>query len=205
MILIIFLLIGLLIGLFVGQQWIYSKNLGEALVANRLEQLRGLHVLVNNVTLPTEDGTTQIDHILLTETGIFIIETKHYSGWIFGDPHNAKWTQVIYKMKNRFKNPLHQNYLHIKTVQSLFKLPESIYTGIAVFTGSAEFKTKLGPNVLYLNQLLSFIEQPHEKVLDERQMAYIVGRIEMKRLPRSRETDEYHQNYVRSKIRRRTH
>jgi len=69
-----------------------------------------------------------------------------------------------------------------------------------VFTGSAELRTDLGSNTILLDQLLGFIEQHRETVLDERQMAYVVGRIEMKRLGRSTETDEYHVNYVRSKI-----
>jgi len=176
--------------------------MGEALVVNTLEKLNGLHVLINNVTLPTENGTTQIDHILITEAGIFIIETKHYTGWILGNPRDDKWTQTIYRKKSRFQNPLHQNYLHIKTVQALFKLPESAFIGVVVFTGDAEFKTDLGPSVISLNQLRGFVEQRREKVLDERQMAYVVGRIEMKRLGRSSETDEYHLNYVRSKISR---
>jgi hypothetical protein len=50
--------------------------------------------------------------------------------------------------------------------------------------------------------LLGFVQQPWETVLDERQMAYVVGRIEMKRLRRSLETDEYHLNYVRGRISR---
>jgi len=199
---IILLFVGLVVGVLVGQQLAIRKNIGEAIVANRLAGLNGLHVLINNVTLPTENGTTQIDHILLTEAGIFVIETKHYSGWIFGNPHDDRWTQVIYRKKSRFQNPLHQNYLHLKTVQALFKLPESAFIGVVVFTGGAEFKSDLGPNVILLDQLLGFVERPHDKVLDERQMAYVVGRIEMKRLERSRETDEYHLNHVRSKISR---
>jgi hypothetical protein len=203
MIAILCLFVGLIIGTFVGRQLLLNKNMGEALVANTLSNLNCLHVLINNVTLPTENGTTQIDHILLTEAGIFVIETKHYSGWIFGNPHDDRWTQVIYRRKSRFQNPLHQNYLHLKTVQALFKLPESAFIGVVVFTGEAEFKSDLGPNVILLDQLLGFVERPHDKVLDERQMAYVVGRLEMKRLERSRETDEYHLNYVRSKISRR--
>jgi hypothetical protein len=203
MIPILCLLVGLIIGTIVGRQLLLRHNLGEALVANTLERLNGLHVLINNVTLPTENGTTQIDHILITEAGIFIIETKHYTGWIFGDPRDHKWTQVIYRKKSHFQNPLMQNYGHIKTVQALFKLPESAFVGVVVFTGDAEFKTDLGPNVILLDQLRGFIEQRREKVLDERQMAYVVGRIEMKRLGRSKETDEYHLNYVRSRISRR--
>jgi hypothetical protein len=95
---------------------------------------------------------------------------------------------------------LKQNYGHLKTVQSLFKLPESAFIGVVVFTGDAEIKTNVGPNVIQLNQLLDFIEQRREPVLDERQMAYVVGRLEMKRLRRSLETDEYHLNYVRKKV-----
>ena len=193
---------GLIVGVAVRQQLQQRKNTGEALVANTLARLNSLNVLINNVTLPTEKGTTQIDHILITEAGLFIIETKHYAGWILGNPHDAKWTQVIYRVKNRFQNPLFQNYGHVKTVQALFKLPENAFINVVVFTGSAEFRTDLGPNVILLDQLLGFIEQRREKILDERQMAYAVGRIEMKRLGRSHETDEYHLNHVRNKISR---
>jgi hypothetical protein len=196
---------GLIVGVMVGRQLLLNKNMGEALVANVLEKLNGSHVLINNVTLPTGDETTQIDHILITEAGLFIIETKHYAGWILGNPRDDRWTQVIYRKKSRFRNPIMQNYGHIKTVQALFKLPESAFFGVVVFTGNAEFKTDLGPGVILLDQLTGFIESRREKVLDERQMTYVVGRIEMKRLDRSRETDEYHVNYVRNKISRRVH
>lgn len=189
-------------GIAVGRSILVSRNMGEALVANTLAQLSCPYVLLNNVTLPTEAGTTQIDHILITESGIFIIETKHYTGWILGDPDDSHWTQVIYRKKSRFRNPLRQNYGHMKTVQSLFKLPDTSFQGLVVFTGDAEFKTQLGPEVIHLHELLGFVQRPWETVLDERQMAYVVGRIEMKRLRRSLETDEYHLNYVRSRISR---
>ena len=203
MISILCLFVGLIIGVVLGRQFLLNRNLGEAMVANRLANLNGLHALINNVTLPTEDGTTQIDHILVTEAGLFIIETKHYSGWILGNPRDNFWTQVIYRKKSRFRNPLLQNYGHIKTVQALFKLPESAFRGVVVFTGSAEFKTDLGPDVIFLDQLMGFIEQKKAKVLDERQITYVVGRIEMKRLGRSSETDEYHLNNIQRKIGRR--
>ena len=194
--------VGVVIGLVAGRFLLVNGNLGEAKVANTLSRLSHPHVLLNNVTLPTDSGTTQIDHILVTESGLFIIETKHYQGWILGRPRDDYWTQVIYRKKSRFRNPLLQNYGHVKTVQSLFKLPESAFTGLVVFSRDAEFKSDLGSQVIRLNQLLEFVEHRHGAVLDERQMAYVVGRIEMKRLRRSLETDEYHLNYVRQKISR---
>ncbi len=66
--------------------------------------------LLKNVTLPTEDGTTQIDHIIVLQYGIFVIETKNMKGWIFGEEHQRTWTQKIYKHTSKFQNPLHQNY-----------------------------------------------------------------------------------------------
>jgi hypothetical protein len=194
--------VGVVIGLAAGRFLLVPRNLGEAMVANTLSQLSRPHVLLDNVTLRTERGTTQIDHILVTENGLFIIETKHYRGWILGRPSDDYWTQVIYRKKSRFRNPVRQNYGHLRAVQSLFKLPESAFTGLVVFTGDAEFKSDLGPQVIRLSQLLEFVEHRQGAALDEQKMTYVVGRIEMKRLRRSLETDEYHLNYVRQRISR---
>ena len=58
--------------------------------------------LFKNVTLPTEKGTTQIDHIIVSKYGIFVIETKNMKGWIFGDIHQKTWTQKIYQYSTFF-------------------------------------------------------------------------------------------------------
>jgi hypothetical protein len=135
--------------------------------------------------------------------GIFVIETKHYDGWIFGDPRECSWVQVIYRKKSRFQNPVRQNYGHVKALQSLFSLPEENFFPVVVFTGAAEFKTDMGPNVIRLKELIAWLTAQRPVIFDERKMAYVVGRLEMKRLRRSLETDEYHLNYVRGKVARR--
>jgi hypothetical protein len=196
--------IAALLGFCAGRQALMPKSIGEALLANAVEaKFSQPHYLLNNVTLPKESGTTQIDHILVAATGIFVIETKHYQGWIFGDPKKPKWTQVIYRKKRQFQNPVHQNYGHLKTVQELFNLPELNFFSVVVFTGDAEFKTELGPNVFNLPKFLEWLSLNRPQVFDERKMAYILGRIEMQRLRWSRETDEYHLNHVRVKLARR--
>ena len=193
-------IVGSAVGFFAGRFLLVNQNIGEALVANALSRLTIPQVLINNVTLPAVNGTTQIDHLLVTEHGLFVVETKHYKGWLFGRPNDDYWTQTIYRKRSRFRNPLLQNVGHVKTVQALFKLPESAFIGVVVFTGEAEFKSDLGPQVIHLADLLEFVGRDRQKVLDERQIAYVVGRIEMERLRRSLETDEYHLNYVRRKI-----
>ena len=180
---------------------LHRQNEGEARLAATIhDHFRQPHILLNNVTLPTAEATTQIDHILITTTGIFVIETKHYAGWIFGGPQDRQWTQTIHRKKSRFQNPLRQNYGHVKTLQSLFDLPEKHFHSVVVFTADAQFKTNLGPNVLYLSGLVPFLTSARPVLFDEPKMAYIVGRIEMKRARRSLETDEYHINHLRDRF-----
>jgi hypothetical protein len=190
-----------LIGFIAGRSIASRHNVGEALVANIISDgLQRPHLLVNNVTLPIGENTSQIDHVLVTDTGIFVIETKHYTGWIFGDPHAHQWTQVIYRKKFKFLNPLRQNHGHLKALQALFNLPANAFFSLVVFTGDAEFKADLGPHVIKFPQLLEHLRAERPVLFDERRMTYIVGRIEMKRMRRSIETDEYHLNLVRERI-----
>lgn len=202
-----FLLLGMVafaLGIWAGQEALFRKDSGEVLVADAINAgFRRPHLLLNDLTLETDHGTAQIDHVLVADTGIFVIETKHYSGWIFGGPNDSRWTQVIYKWKSRFMNPIHQNYGHLKALQALFTLPESAFIPVVVFTGKAEFKTDVGPGVVKLPQLLGVLSADRPVIFDERKMAYIVGRLEMKRLRRSIETNEYHQDFVRRRIQER--
>ena len=47
--------------------------------------LKSAHYIdLNNVTIPTPRGTTQIDHVIVSRYGIFVVESKNMSGWIFG-------------------------------------------------------------------------------------------------------------------------
>lgn len=70
--------------------------------------LRGLseeYTVLNDVILPTQAGTTQINHIVVSPYGVFDIETKNYKGWIFGGVKSTQWTQNIYGRKSNFMNP----------------------------------------------------------------------------------------------------
>jgi hypothetical protein len=76
---------------------------------------------LHDLMLPTLDGTTQIDHVIVSRFGLFVIETKDLTGWIFGGERSRRWTQVIFGKRYRFQNPLQQNYKHLKAVE---KTPE---------------------------------------------------------------------------------
>jgi ABC-type branched-subunit amino acid transport system ATPase component len=81
--------------------------------------------------------------------------------------------------------------------------PSEAFFSIVVFTGEAELKSEFGPAVLRLNELVPYLSCNRPVIFDERKMADIVGRIEMKRKRRSLETDEYHLDSVRRRIERR--
>ena len=97
------------------------------------------YYLIKDVTLLTDDGTTQIDHIIVSRYGVFVIETKNMKGWIFGSANQKTWTQKIYKHTHKFQNPLHQNYKHVKTLEALLDIPSSAIHSLVVFVGDSRF------------------------------------------------------------------
>ena len=102
-------LIGYLLGRYRSHRY---QNSGEALVSKavRANFKPPDYHLLNHVTLRVSDGTTQVDHILVSRYGVFVIETKDYKGWIFANPKQASWTQVLFNAKFRFQNPIFQNW-----------------------------------------------------------------------------------------------
>ncbi|MDD6880262.1 MAG: NERD domain-containing protein [Firmicutes bacterium] len=92
---------------------------GEKLTARELKWVKFFGRKGNtlrNVYLPKDDGeTSEIDLVYITTKGIFVMESKNYSGWIFGDEKSAYWTASLPNgQKNRFYSPILQNKTHIK-------------------------------------------------------------------------------------------
>ena len=141
---------------------------GEKRVRKKIESFVKAHdeyVSFHNLTLETPDGTTQIDHVLISPYGIFVIETKNYKGWIFGGSEQKRWTQTIYHHKYKFQNPLRQNFKHIKAVQNYLGVNMKDMFSIVVFAGNSRFKTTMPDNVLVLNQLIPFVLSYQEKII----------------------------------------
>jgi len=152
------------------------------------ERYRQLH----DVTLPTSDGTTQIDHIIVSSYGIFVIETKNMGGWIFGNPNQPKWTQTFGKSKNSFQNPLRQNYKHIKELDALLQIGEDKLFSVVVFAGDAEFKTDMPDNVIRSDELAKYVRTKDVPLLTENEMQRILLKINDAMLERSRTTSKEH-------------
>jgi hypothetical protein len=190
-------------GFFIGQyRKSRAENLGEAAVRRVLVNFcrKSTAQVLNNVTLKYADGTTQIDHILITENGILVIETKHYRGWIFASS-GREWTQVIYKAKHRFQNPLHQNAKHVKAVRQLLDfLPRESIQGVVVFTGDAQFKTDIPEGVIPLSKLQTLARDIRFGAISINRIQFCVGRIVCQRLELTGVTDVEHQKFLERKF-----
>lgn len=153
--------------------------IGELFVRMWLRRLdEEKYIVVNDVMIPTNDGgTTQIDHIVVSNFGIFVIETKNYKGWIFGNEHNKYWTQVIYHQKNKFYNPVLQNKGHVKALKNLLEnKPDLYYIPIVVFTSRAEFKKlEVESHVVYSLRLLKTIRKYTEETISSIELKEIAG------------------------------
>lgn len=175
--------IGLLVLCFiflVAYGWWYNSSTqkgrrGEIYVSKVLEELSDDYTVLNDVVLQTDKGTTQIDHIVISKYGVFVIETKNYRGEIYGDDKRKEWTQVIvtdvtyrrkwyktytYVTKNQFYNPVKQSLGHMFKVKELLKdYPHLSVVPLVVFAGYADLTNVYSNHaVLQIEQLLSTIE-----------------------------------------------
>ncbi|ULQ61015.1 NERD domain-containing protein [Brucepastera parasyntrophica] len=157
----------------------YKGLLGESKVAKRLRELPDEEYRVfNNIYLKIKDSSIQIDHIVVSLYGIYIIETKNFSGWIFGRENQEYWTQVIYKNKEKFRNPIKQNLAHIKSLKYILSNFENIkYYSIIVFAGTAELKNIVSETpVIYDHQIVRIISlYRDEKIISRMEFEDIIS------------------------------
>lgn len=106
-------------------------NLGEVAVFS--------NVIVPRISGPT--STSEIDVIMLHEKGVFVIESKNYSGWIFGSAEQRNWTVTLNsKTKNQFYNPIKQNRAHVNALSDFLGLETEAFRSYIVFSERCELK-----------------------------------------------------------------
>ncbi|WAH37044.1 NERD domain-containing protein [Alicyclobacillus dauci] len=157
---------------------------GESIVRSRLSELdKTKYIVLNDLLIPnakSKSGTSQIDHVVVSQYGVFVIETKNYSGQIRGKEADAQWTQVNYRRKDRLSNPLRQNYGHTQAIKEL--LGESLSSKvvpIVAFTGNAELMVdvKPGTHLIYTRNLVTTIRQYNQVVLSAEEAKQIIKKL----------------------------
>lgn len=192
-------------------------NVGEWQVANVLRQLNPEQfVVLNDImfekqqTAANEIATTQIDHIVVSIYGIFVIETKNYAGKIYGTEKSPKWQYYSHGNKYEFYNPLRQNYKHTKTLQDLLMRNaqaigimgvDFLIYPIVAFSGNAEIRVQVtGADVVYFGNvpqaIYSHCSQP---VLTKQQVDNIVNCILYHNVNSDEKKQEHIQNIRQSR------
>ncbi|MDD4494733.1 MAG: nuclease-related domain-containing protein [Eubacteriales bacterium] len=148
---------------------VYNRgNYGEFLTFEMLQKVPGDKKILTNIYIPKSNGnTTELDLVMINAKGIFVFESKNYSGWIFGNEKSRMWTQTLQRGgKNKFFNPVWQNKGHITAMINLLgdAYSEKIYSYI-VFSERCTLKEvsvfSRNVHVIKREQLLHEIQNNH--------------------------------------------
>lgn len=186
-----------------GEKASKKGKVGERKVSKLLRNLDETYTSYHDLYIEKKDGNmTQLDHVVISKYGIFVIETKNFAGWIFGEERQRNWTQVLYRKKSRFYNPIMQNKAHIKALTAHLQMERNVFS-LIVFSNAVTFKFKeefTDVKVLKMNQLLQVIKN-HKKVLfTQRQVEIMNNRMSSLRGEKRKEKIQIkneHLDYVR--------
>lgn len=128
---------------------------GQYQISLELEEIEGYKKILYNLNIPTQTKTTdaEIDIVFINSTGIYVIESKNYSGWIYGNANNNQWVQT-FKTKHgvkkyKFYNPILQNAKHIEILKRHLKDYQNInYYSLIIFGNDCILKTEDTENMV---------------------------------------------------------
>ncbi len=172
---------------------------GERAVNKELAKLGPLFKVYHDLYVPNkEGGTSQVDHVVTSPTGIFVIETKHYDGWIFGTENQRNWTQVIYKRKEKFLNPIWQNYGHIQALKSYLGEQQN-FQSIIAFSSRSTLKFEddfSSARVIQIPQLNRVIKESLTRQISEAELQKINKALEKLTIKDSKQKKIVHKRHV---------
>ncbi len=174
---------------------------GENRVSMILSSLPREYYVINNVTVPMQRGTSQIDHVVVSPYGIFVIETKNYTGFISGSEKSEDWQENFgRRRKYTFRNPIKQNWGHIYALSSYLGLSRAVFKPIVVFSNHASLHidTTYVP-VLTMAHLRSFILNYNQEIIPFTQVEQIYERISQANLTGT-EAGDHHVQFVKETI-----
>lgn len=158
-----------------------SGFMGEFWVKTELRKLpKDKYIILNDILIKSSKGTHQIDHIVISKFGIFVIEMKNYDGLITGDEYKENWTQHFGKKKYYFNNPFHQNYGHIMALQEILNIDKNNFISIVCVSNKAKLKvnSKKIVQTEYINDMI----MSYQKEMLDIDLNEIKGKIEQKNI-----------------------
>ena len=158
----------------------WKGKYSEKLVHIKMLQLPDEYIIFNDFMCEINDRSTQIDHIVVSPYGEFVIETKGYKGWILGGENSEYWTQVIYSNKYKLYNPIKQNDGHVRFLRQLLKCSTDFpIIPIIVFNNSADLKVHVANHIVINRcELNKVIFRHQDIVLNPDQVEMVVDTLQ---------------------------
>lgn len=126
--------------------------------------------VLDNLILNHNGEALQMEYVLVSNYGVFVIETRSYRGWVMGEEEEEFWTQLIYSKREKIENTVLLTKKHIQALQSLLTtLGEINYIPIVVFTPEAELKINTKSEVIFRTDLLKTIKKYNQPTLTDQQ------------------------------------
>ena len=177
---------------------------GEKRVKKILQRLSNKkYIVINDIMVPSDSDIkhTQIDHIVISTHGIFVIETKNYSGIVYGKANSEYWYKDTGSRVLKFRNPLKQNYAHIMGLQKALNMKQESFISIAAFSDKCilNIDNDTDSNVVNFKDLKSTIKSYRDILIDKSQLITIKDKIYEYNIHSSKIRDK-HAKVVQRKI-----
>lgn len=157
---------------------VIKGNTGELSIRLELCLLpKEKYKVLNDIIIKTKRGTTQIDHIVVSQYGIFVIETKNFTGLITGNTNTLEWTKNMYGKKFKFRNPIIQNKGHIRALSKALNISENKFTSIVVFVNDCSLNIDTKSIVIHDDKLLKIIKYYKTEKIDKQDVEKISDKI----------------------------
>ena len=148
---------------------------GEYWVQKELNKLPGEYLFLSDIMLEVDGKTTQIDHIVFSKYGIFVIETKQRNTYITGNEHDKYWIVKAGRKKHYMYNPIHQNYGHKKAIEKILGLDDNQVIDIVCVSGQANLRIKSNKVVRVERLVDRILFEKEEKIEDYVSMAHRIN------------------------------
>lgn len=138
---------------------------GEFWVRMKLKKLPNDYLTINNLMIRVDNKTCQIDHLVVSKYGIFVIETKKYGGYIRGNDYDKNWEYWIKNKVYYIHNPVHQNYGHVQALKQLLKAEEKFFIPIVCMCRKTGIYVKSEQVVLIDDLIPTILKYKDEKII----------------------------------------
>ena len=150
----------------------YSKLLGKAgeyWVKSELKKLpKDKYLILNDIMIESDNRTHQIDHIVISDYGIFVIETKQYNGYITGGEYDKNWVKKIGRNIYYFQNPIRQNYGHLVALNNTLKIEFDKLISIVCIPSRARVKVNVKSHVTRIYNLMDTIKMYNNPIIENK-------------------------------------